>query len=385
VPDLSASFAKPFDLQIAALRLRLANQVGTAAWDDLIKSQHDRAFVVAGAMKADLLADLGKAVEKAIGEHRSIEQFRADFRQIVTDRGWHGWTGEGTAKGEAWRAKVIYRTNMRTSYAAGRMAQLAKGKFKFWVYRHGGSLEPRLQHLAWDGVALPPDHPFWATHAPPNGWGCTCEVFGTNSAAGIRRVGGDPDKQLPPGWDATDAKTGEPVGIDKGWGYAPGASVLEKLQAFVAQKAEVAPSPVAADLLESFVESRSFADWFAEPKGDFPLVRIDEEQAALIGAKTTVGLLSPKTAAKQLKEHPELLVSEYVMAQGVITNATTVVRDSATDLVFVQEGAPEPGYVLVVKATLSGNRLYVTSFRRLSRLKAESDRQIRRLLRRSVE
>ena len=56
--------------------------------------------------------------------------------------------------------EVGYRTNMATSYAAGRMAQLIDSKFKFWVYKHGNALEPRLQHLAWDGQALPPEHPF---------------------------------------------------------------------------------------------------------------------------------------------------------------------------------------------------------------------------------
>ena len=247
--DLSASFAKPFDLQLAALRLRLSNLVGTAAWDDLVKAEHDRAFVVAGALKADLLADLGRAVEKAIGDHRSIEKFRAEFRQIVADRGWHGWTGEGTPKGEAWRTKVIYRTNMATSYAAGRFAQLKAAGYKFWVYKHGNALEPRLQHLAWDGVALPPDHPFWASHAPPNGWGCTCRIRGADSERGIRRAGGDPAKKLPDGWDAINAKTGEPDGIDKGWGYAPGASVADELQAFVAAKAVALPPPLAKDLV----------------------------------------------------------------------------------------------------------------------------------------
>lgn len=246
--DLAASFAKPFDLQIAALRLRLANQVGTAAWDDLIKAQHDRAFVVAGAMKADLLADLGKAVERAIGQHRSIETFRQEFREIVTEHGWHGWTGEGTAKGEAWRTKVIYRTNMATSYAAGRFAQLKAAGYRFWVYKHGNAVEPRLQHLAWDGLALPPDHPFWETHAPPNGWGCTCRIRGADSERGIRRAGGDPGKALPEGWDAINAKTGEPPGIDKGWGYAPGNSVADELKAFIEQKAASLPIPLANDM-----------------------------------------------------------------------------------------------------------------------------------------
>ena len=99
------------------------------------------------------------------------------FREIVERRGWHGWTGEGTKAGEAWRTRVIYRTNMRTSYMAGRYAQLTEGNYAFWVYFHGGSVEPRLDHLSWNGIALPPGHPFWAAHFPPNGWGCSSSIF----------------------------------------------------------------------------------------------------------------------------------------------------------------------------------------------------------------
>lgn len=232
---IRATFRKPFSEQVAAFRLRLGDLVPTARWDDLRGNEHDRAFMVAGAVKADLLADLGVAVEKAISEGTTFETFQKDFRGIVERHGWHGWTGEGTAKGEAWRMRVIYRTNLATSYAAGRLAQLREGKFRYWVYRHGGSLEPRPHHLSWDGVGLPPDHPFWATHYPPNGWGCSCTVHGARTEAGIRRVGGDPDKALPDNWRARDAKTGAPAGIDKGWDHAPGASVSDEIRAFAAK------------------------------------------------------------------------------------------------------------------------------------------------------
>ncbi|MDT8856438.1 phage minor head protein [Paracoccaceae bacterium Fryx2] len=268
--DLAASFRKPFGEQVAAYRLRLGNLVPTSRWDDLRHAQHDRAFMVAGAVKADLLADLAAAVESSIVQGTTLETFRKDFRSIVEKHGWHGWTGEGTAKGEAWRTRVIWRTNMATSYAAGRMAQLVDGKFRFWVYRHGNAREPRLQHLAWDGVALAPDHPFWQTHAPPNGWGCTCRIRGTNSEAGIRRVGGDPDKALPDGWQDLDAKTGAPQGIDKGWDYAPGASVADTLQSMTA-KTVAWPFELASAYMQAVPEA--VADDFARGLRSLPSLR----------------------------------------------------------------------------------------------------------------
>lgn len=226
---LSGIFGQPFAEAVAALAERLGNLVGTAKWDDLLKAQHEKAFVVAGAMKDDLLADLAKAIEKAITQGTTFETFKQDFRQIVQTRGWHGWTGEGTVKGEEWRMRVIFQTNIATSHAAGRMTQLMDGDFKFWVYKHGNARDPRPQHLAWDGIALAPDHRFWETHAPPNGWGCTCRIRGANSEAGVKRAFGDPAKTLPPGWDAIDPRTGAQVGIDKGWDYKVGASVAQDI------------------------------------------------------------------------------------------------------------------------------------------------------------
>lgn len=248
---MAGLLGRPFAEQLAAFRLRMQDLRGTRAWDDLHGQEHDRAFMVAGAMKADLLADIARAVEKAIEGKSTLDGFRKDFRGIVEKLGWHGWTGEGTAKGEAWRTRVIYRTNMATTYAAGRHAQLTAGNYKYWVYHHGGSEHPRLHHLSWDGVALPPDHPFWASHYPPNGWGCSCYASGTNSKAGIRRLGGDPDKQLPPGWEAISPKTGAPTGIDKGWGHAPGRTVVTEILEAVGRKTKALPDPIGSDLISA--------------------------------------------------------------------------------------------------------------------------------------
>lgn len=243
---LSAAFRLPFAQQIAAFRLRLGNLVGTARHDDLIKAEHDRAFMVAGAMKAGLLADLAAAVERTIAEGGTLEAFRRDFRAIVERHGWHGWTGEGTRRGEAWRTRVIYRTNMATSYAAGRHAQLIEAGYGWWVYHHSGAEHPRLDHLSWDGLVLPAGHEFWKTHYPPNGWGCGCYVSGARSERGARRLGGDPDKPLPEGWNRRDPRTGEPPGIGKGWGYAPGASVSDLVSAMATKLSDL-PSELGAD------------------------------------------------------------------------------------------------------------------------------------------
>jgi len=228
----TASAIQQFQQQIDFFRAKL--NLPTERWDDIKQSAHDRAFMVAGAQKASLLADLRQAVDKAV-VGGSIQQFRNDFAEAVKTSGWSGWTGQGSEAGEAWRTRVIYQTNMATSYAAGRYRQLTDPELlkarPYWRYVHSdGVMHPRPEHLAWNGLTLPNDHPFWETNFPPNGWGCQCSVV----AMRLPREG---DATEPPkGWDAIDPQTGTPAGIDKGWNYAPGANAETPLRQMVQDK-----------------------------------------------------------------------------------------------------------------------------------------------------
>lgn len=379
-PELALALKRPFAEQVAFFRGKLGNLVPTAKWDELWKAQHDRAFMVAGAAKADLLADLAGAVDKAIAEGETLEQFRKRFRQIVTDRGWHGWTGEGTKAGEAWRTRVIYETNLITSYSAGRLEQLRAGGYRYWMYKHSDSRNPRPHHRALDGVVLPADDPFWQTHYPPNGWGCRCRAVGVDGPRSAQRLGGDFNKPLPRGWNTIDPKTGEPVGIDKGWGYMPGATATSTVSALASKLNQLPPAPSVA-VIQDWLKADAFARWYAKPQGSWPLVRLPADDLERMGAKAgvSVGMLSAETAGKQLREHPELLPAEYAAAQGVVDAATNKALDG-NSMIYVRE-MPEGGYALVVKVTQSGRGLWVTSLRRLSRDEAAKDSEVRRLLR----
>lgn len=329
---IAADLKKPFAQQIAAFRLRMENLVGTTAWDDLTRAQHDRAFMVAGAMKADLLADLAASVDRAVSEGGTLESFRKDFRGIVERHGWHGWTGEESARGQAWRTRVIYKTNMATSYAAGRLAQLREGKFAFWVYRHGGSLEPRLDHLSWNAVALEPDHPFWATHYPPNGWGCSCYVVGARTAAGVRRLGGNPDKVLPEGWQAISPKTGAPVGIDKNWDYAPGASVAEDITALAAQKITRLPPELGAAFGRSLKDpiEEAWAAWLGG------LVKQENRRPGL------AGVLDDKTIAALRARGSAPRSAEVMVDPGLIVGPKAKRHEMKGDAISPQDWARLP-------------------------------------------
>jgi hypothetical protein len=220
----------PFKEQIDYFRGKV--DLPTRAWTDVYDAEHDYAFVVAGAVKRDLLSDLRGAVEKSIANGTTLEQFRRDFDQVV---GKHGWQYNG---GRGWRTNVIWETNLRQSYNAGREAQMADPELRkrrpYGLYRHGDSAHPRPEHLAWNGITLSLDDPWWATHNPQNGWGCKCKKF-MLSARDVERqglkIGPAPEIEWEDRVIGKNSPNGPrtvrvPKGIDPGFEYAPGRSRL---------------------------------------------------------------------------------------------------------------------------------------------------------------
>jgi hypothetical protein len=264
----SVGFGTPFDAQIDFFRAKL--NLPSAAWDDIRQAAHDRAFIVAGAMKADLLNDLHGAVGAALAGQLTYDEFHQEFLGAAQKHGWTGWTGSETERGQAWRTLTVYRTNMLTSYAAGRYQQLTTPAFleryPYWVYHHlDGQEHPRPLHASWDGLTLPWDHPFWATHFPPNGWGCHCWVTATDEA-GYQKALAAGKGEPPAGWDKINPKTGVQVGIDRGWAYAPGANTDTSLADFIAKKLINLDSPVGAAMWQQLapaIHAERVAAWNA--------------------------------------------------------------------------------------------------------------------------
>ena len=213
---------------------------------------------VAGAARDDLLQDLRDAVDSASAEGTTLETFRERFDDVVARRGWQ-YRG-----GRDWRTRVIYETNLRSSYAAGRWQQLqvVKERRPYWRYRHSEASEhPRHEHVAWDGLVLSADDDWWRTHYPPNGWGCKCYVEAL-SDRDLRRMGKDGPDTAPAVRTRTvtvgsgdSARTVEaPEGIDPGWGYAPGResalgeAVRRRLAASARQSSAIGAAGAAAAL-----------------------------------------------------------------------------------------------------------------------------------------
>jgi len=213
----------PFDAAIKFFKGKV--RVPTEHYRDLEGAMHTRAFTVAGGIRDELLADFQAAVLKAIAKGTTLEDFRDDFDAIVEK---HGWTHTGKP---GWRSRVIYQTNIRTAYSAGRYQQLKDPDLlsvrPYWQYHHGDSVNPRPQHLAWDGLVLRHDDPWWEAHYPPNDWGCSCSVTAKGDRD-LRKLGKEAPDTAPDDGTYTrrDPRTGGnvrlPKGVGLGWDYNVG-------------------------------------------------------------------------------------------------------------------------------------------------------------------
>ncbi|HSX85407.1 MAG TPA: PBECR2 nuclease fold domain-containing protein [Cellvibrio sp.] len=218
----------PFAEQIEFFKRKL--NLPTQSWTDIYREQHDWAFIVAGANRNALVTDFRTAIEKAINEGATLAQFREDFDNIVAK---HGWSYNG---GRNWRSRVIYETNLNSSYMAGRHKQMlaVSERRPFWRYVHSGSENPRHDHLAWNNLVLRYDNPWWQTHYPPCGWGCDCRVQALNERD-IKRMGLQLGEAPPMEWETREigkrspngpTTVRVPKGVDPGFEYTPGESRL---------------------------------------------------------------------------------------------------------------------------------------------------------------
>jgi SPP1 gp7 family putative phage head morphogenesis protein len=177
---------------------------------------------VAGATLKTLVRDFHEAVNKAIADGTTLDEFLKDFDSIVEE---YGWSYNGS---RGWRSQVIFDTNVNMAYSAGRWEQIqqVKAQRPYLMYKHlPGQSHPRPEHEAWDGTILPVDDPWSQTHFPPNGCFCHCWVE-TLSDDDLDRYGYQVSDRAPRSRLVPHIFDGRmvmvPEGIDPAFAYRPG-------------------------------------------------------------------------------------------------------------------------------------------------------------------
>lgn len=329
-----------------------------------------RAFYVTGLAKQDLVQLVSDGIEEALKNGETLADFKARIAAAIQAQGWHDY-----------RVENIFRTNMQTAYSAGRYKkmQAVKASRPYWQYIAVMDKRVRPSHAILHEKVYPADHEFWATNYPPNGFRCRCGVR-TLSARQVEKKGLTVETEMPKADMWTDPKTGYEYfvhfpGADKGFRGNPGKDWCAGLLALTTQRLEAAPPKLAAASVRSLVRG-GFEAWAEQPSGNFPLAVLKREDAAKIGGKGQVAVISAQTMLKQKKHHPELKLEDYALAQDAVEHGETYPQGE-TKLTYVLE---QPGgVVVIVKATRTGDELYVVSLWRLSGDEAERARAMRKL------
>ena len=340
----AAAIGLPFTEAIDFFRGKA--RVPTQAWYDVWRTAHSHSFMVAGAATDALLSDFQTAIQKALDKGTTLAEFRTDFDAIVAR---HGWEYNGTP---GWRSRIIYETNLSTAYSAGRYTQLTQPEtlaaFPYWRYVHSGARHPRLQHLAWNGLTLRADDPFWATHYPPNGWRCGCRVSPT-SEGGLERMGKSKPDTAPPletrEW--RNPKTGEvhdvPIGIDPGFDYNPGQAWKDGGKHIPVKAPDLVPvagSPAAPPPPPPASEAdiRAFVQ---DPKGEINLGDLAEAARKDLGAQTRAVRLSADTMDKQLEHHPELTGHDYARLPEIVSRPDLTIAHQDQRVLLLRPAAAD--------------------------------------------
>lgn len=175
-----------------------------------------RAFYVTGLYRQDLVNLVSDALQKALEDGETLEDFKKRIADAITKQGWKDY-----------RVETIFRANMQSAYAAGRYRKMraVKQSRPYWQYLAIMDKRTRPSHAILHGKVYPADHEFWQTNYPPNGFRCRCGVA-TLSERQVKAQNLTVEKDMPQADMWTDPKTGMEYfvnfpGADKGFRNNP--------------------------------------------------------------------------------------------------------------------------------------------------------------------
>jgi len=163
--------ADPARFEEAAAAFRVRVPISEDGWRAMGDAARQHAFKVAGVAQLSMVADVQKALQKAIEDGETL----ADFKKRVGPMLKAAWGG--SVANPAHRLETIFRTNVQTAYNAGTWQQLQRPETK--------RLRPYIKSspvmdfrttvpicVKIGTVILPADDPWWLTHWAPLHFQC---------------------------------------------------------------------------------------------------------------------------------------------------------------------------------------------------------------------
>lgn len=179
----------------AVEHFRQRTPVTRAEWDGLDAAARSRAFTVSGLASVALVTEVHQAIDRAVAEGTTL----ADFQRTMGPKLAEAWGAPNAP-----RLETIFRTNVQTSYNAGRFAQMSTPTMRkirpFW--RFVSILDGRTTETCapLNNVVRPVDDPFWQTSWPPLHFNCRSTVVSLSRAQAAEAGGvSELPEAAPPG------------------------------------------------------------------------------------------------------------------------------------------------------------------------------------------
>lgn len=155
------------------------------AWDSIGPEEYGRAFTVAGTAGYDVVGDIYGAMLDTIRAGGTEQDFAEQITPILVRKGW--LPGPGQTIGG--RVALIYDTNLRVARGVGRWdrVQSLAHVMPYLQAQTVGDRRVRDEHVAFQGVVLPVNDPFWQEFWPPLFFRCRCDVVQLSRGQFARR------------------------------------------------------------------------------------------------------------------------------------------------------------------------------------------------------
>lgn len=343
------------------------------SWEDVEAQEHQAAHTVAKVAQLDILRDIMGGADSAMANGATFETFQRNLKPLLIEKGWWGkaemtdpLTGETklVQLGSPRRMRTIFNTNLHTAYSEGKWERIQETKkaFPILIYHGNNSEHPRMQHSAWDKLALPADDPFWKAHFPVKAWGCKCFVTSANQKILEQRGLKISESPEVPEYTYTNKRTGEiqkiPLGVDPGFNYPPGGR-LNNLPKFVTDKIIQAPADIGSTWWQTMRPlqapgiTRAFRDFVGKTFAD----------GTGRGKYAVAGFAHPDDVEFLRSIDKAPVSAEIAVQDRLLVGAKAERHDLAGDALTQAEWASLPDALADPKAVLydneTGNLLYV--------------------------
>jgi len=146
------------------------NKIPTEKWNDIDKNSRKNAFTVAGVMKLDILDIFLNEIIETRKNGGTVKDFKINVEKKLESVGW--------TKTNPSRFKLIYETNVNTSYAKGKFDKQTalKEEFPYVQYKQIQRKGKRKEHSKLDGKVFRIDDPNLRSIYPPSEFGCKCRL-----------------------------------------------------------------------------------------------------------------------------------------------------------------------------------------------------------------